>query len=461
MRRSIAFPVAALLIVSMAIVMLVGTVLTLVVILSIGTEDPLQVNTSELSRTLSAAITHDADGRLTLDRKKLARNLIAFAEAQPTYWYVVGDGQQVISRGTQPPETRRVFEQIPREIDYSEFRYRQDNRDMLGIRSVRRDGGLRIVSVGGVVLSNWQTILVALVPGPPAGLVWLLCVILVATTSIAIVVVRGTIASPVRRVVRSAAQIDGLPNGRRISDADTPSELRPMVAAFNTALTRIDDAFAAQRNFLANAAHELRTPLTKMRLKLDQLPGDELRGALIRDTTRLGSIVTTLLQLARLSGQSLTFAQIDLAKVALAVVSDQVPMALKRDIEIELRTPARPVLISGSEAAIRVALENLILNAVRHAAGTKLIIVEVLSSAELRVIDYGPGISTDERRGVLQPFVRGKHCNSEGTGLGLAIVNEIMTAHGGTVALEETEPRGLTVRLSFLVTVPAGTVRAV
>ncbi|MFD9899483.1 sensor histidine kinase [Mesorhizobium sp. NPDC059025] len=449
MNRSIAFPVAALLVVGMAIVMLLGTVLTLAIIVSISAEDRLQINTSELSRTLGAAIAYDADGHLTLDRQKLATNIIEFAEAQPAYWYVIDDGRQVISHGQQPAEVKRVFDQTPREIQYSEFRYRQDNHDMLGIRSVSRGDGPKIVSVGGIVLSNWETVLVALVPVRSQGLLPLFGVILVATTSIAVIIVRGTIARPVQRVVRSAERIDGLPNGRRISDADTPSELKPMVAAFNTALMRIDAAFAAQRNFLANAAHELRTPLTKMRLKLERLPDGELRDGLIRDTKRLGSIVTTLLQLARLSGQSLTFADMDLAAVARAVVSDQVPMALKHGIDIELRSPARPVSLSGSEAAIRVALENLLLNAVRHAVGTKLIVVEALSPAEIRVVDYGPGIPSDERRDVLQPFVRGRDREGEGTGLGLAIVDQIMNAHGGTVALGETEGGGLTVRLSF------------
>ncbi|WP_204266493.1 hypothetical protein, partial [Enterobacter hormaechei] len=82
---------------------------------------------------------------------------------------------------------------------------------------------------------------------------------------------------------------------------------------------------------------------TKMRLKLEQVNDAELRGVLVRDTTRLASIVTTLLQLARLSGQSLTFAEMDLATIAKAVVSDQVPTALKQGIEIELRAPGRLV----------------------------------------------------------------------------------------------------------------------
>ncbi|WP_379063952.1 hypothetical protein ACFJIU_23185 [Mesorhizobium sp. UC74_2] len=154
----------------MAIVMLLGTVLTLAIIVSISAEDRLQINTSELSRTLGAAIAYDADGHLTLDRQKLATNIIEFAEAQPAYWYVIDDGRQVISHGQQPAEVKRVFDQTPREIQYSEFRYRQDNHDMLGIRSVSRGDGPKIVSVGGIVLSNWETVLVALVPVRSQGL---------------------------------------------------------------------------------------------------------------------------------------------------------------------------------------------------------------------------------------------------------------------------------------------------
>lgn len=449
LRRSIAFPVATLLVVGMPIVMILSTVLTLAVLVSTSLEERLRINTTELSKVLSAAITYDASGHLALDSKRLATNIVDFAEAQPTFWYVIGDGVQTITRGTQPSSARRVFDQVPQEIGYSEFSYRQDDRDMLGIRTVTQGGGRKTVAVGGIWLSTWETILVALIAVRSQGLVQLLCLVLIATTSIAVVVVKRSIARPVRRVVELAEQIDGLPNGRRISDDDTPIELKPMVAAFNTALTRIDTAFEAQRNFLANAAHELRTPLTKMRLKLEQVNDAELRSVLVRDTTRLASIVTTLLQLARLSGQSLAFAEMDLAAIAKAVVSDQVPMALKRGIEIELRTPGRLVPVSGSETAIRVALENLILNAVRHAAGTRLVIVEVLVPSEIRVIDHGPGIPVDERLAVLQPFVRGKRCDSEGTGLGLAIVEQIMSAHGGSVSLEETEGGGTTVCLKF------------
>ena len=260
--------------------------------------------------------------------------------------------------------------------------------------------------MGGVSFAEIQTILVALWGIGPQGLYHLLGAVLVATATIAAISVKRVIASPVKRVVNSAEQIDGLPNGRRISDRDTPSELKPMVAAFNTALSRIDNAFEAQRHFLASVSHELRTPLTKLRIKLDQIENVATRDVLIRDAARLASIVTTSLQLARLSGQSLTFATVDIASAARMIVAEHVPAAMKQGMEIEFKAPEERIAISGSEAAIRVALDNLIINALRHAQGTEILTIEVLHPCIVRITDRGPGIPYAERSIMLRPFVR-------------------------------------------------------
>nr|WP_246812898.1 histidine kinase dimerization/phospho-acceptor domain-containing protein [Ensifer sp. ENS07] len=129
-----------------------------------------------------------------------------------------------------------------------------------------------------------------------------------------------------------------------------------MVAAFNTALGCIDNAFEAQRNFLANASHELRTPLTKLRLKLDLVQDPDVREVLVRDTARLASIVTTSLQLARLSGQALTFTMVDLAAIARAAIAEHVPSVMKQGMDIEFKAEGR-VIVPGSEPAIRLALQ--------------------------------------------------------------------------------------------------------
>ncbi len=447
--RSIAFRVASLLILGMALMMITSTVLTLTVFLNSDADNRQRIAIDIIGKILQEGMQYSADGELVFKLHGMPAKLFGFADAQPQFWYLLSDGTQSISHGTVPPMVRTIIGTVPSQIVSSTFNYSSDGRQYLGLRIVNENNPGQIITFGGVSLTESQTILSALWGVWPQGLYHLLAIVLIATTTISVVAVKRTIASPVRRVVDSAEQIDGLPGGRRISDLDTPAELKPMVAAFNTALTRIDNAFEAQRNFLASASHELRTPLTKLRIKLDLVEDKQVRDVLVRDTSRLASIVTTSLQLARLSGQSLSFTTLDLTATARGIVGDHVPSAISHGIEIEFKAPDAAVLVSGSEPAIRVALENLIVNALRHARGTGALIVEVLPSRTLQVTDYGPGIQESEREAMLRPFTRGNNGPDEGTGMGLAIVAQIMTAHGGTISLGDTSGRGLVISLAF------------
>ena len=448
-KRSIALPVAGLLIVGMACVMVLSTVLTLGVFLSTNVKTKQRMNADVVGKLLQSGRAYDSNGRLVLEQKGIPATIMGFANAVPSFWYLVSDGSQTVSHGTIPSSVDQIIKAAPSEIFASEFYYTAGEERFLALRLVDDSDPRVVIALGGISFSNFQTIFATLWAVWPQGLYHLLGLVLVTTVTIAAIAIRHTIATPVRRVVDAAAQIDGLPNGRRIPDADTPAELRPMVAAFNTALTRIDAAFEAQRNFLASASHELRTPLTKLRIKLDLVKDPQVREPLIRDATRLASIVTTSLQLARLSGQSFAFTSVDLTAIARSVITEHVPRAIKQGLEIELRAPKAKVAISGSEAAIRVALDNLIANSLRHAPSADIIVVEVLEAHQLKVIDHGPGIPTSEREAVLRPFVRGASAEAEGTGMGLAIVAQVIHAHGGSVVLGETPGGGLTVLLTF------------
>ncbi|MGT2445326.1 sensor histidine kinase (plasmid) [Ensifer adhaerens] len=394
-------------------------------------------------------MSYDHTGKFVLEVEGvIAEKIIRLSEEQSEFWYFVSDGTQTIIHGAVPASVQDIIDTTSPQVFSSEFSYMAGQQRFLGLRKLNAEDPPKLVVVGGVTFSNAETLLVVLREIWPQGLYHLLGIVLVATATIAVVAVKRTIATPVRRVVDSAEQIDGLPNGRRISDRDTPIELKPMVAAFNTALGCIDNAFEAQRNFLANASHELRTPLTKLRLKLDLVQDPDVREVLVRDTARLASIVTTSLQLARLSGQALTFTMVDLAAIARAAIAEHVPSVMKQGMDIEFKAEGR-VIVPGSEPAIRLALDNLIINAMRHARGTEVLVVEVLQARIVRVSDEGPGIPAAEREKMLRPFVRGNTSASEGTGMGLAIVAQIMTAHNGSVALGEAANGGLVVDLAF------------
>ncbi|MBD9597069.1 HAMP domain-containing histidine kinase [Ensifer sp. ENS05] len=451
MRRpnSIAFPVAIVLILGMALMMVISTVLTVAVFLLTDGQSRKKIAVESVVELLQDGVSYDHTGKFVLEVEGvIAEKIIRLSEEQSEFWYFVSDGTQTIMHGAVPASVQDIIDTTSPQVFSSEFSYMAGQQQFLGLRKLNAEDPPKLVVVGGVTFSNAETLLVVLREIWPQGLYHLLGIVLVATATIAVVAVKRTIATPVRRVVDSAEQIDGLPNGRRISDRDTPIELKPMVAAFNTALGCIDNAFEAQRNFLANASHELRTPLTKLRLKLDLVQDPDVREVLVRDTARLASIVTTSLQLARLSGQALTFTMVDLAAIARAAIAEHVPSVMKQGMEIEFKGEGR-VIVTGSEPAIRLALDNLIINAMRHARGTEVLVVEVLQARIVRVSDEGPGIPAAEREKMLRPFVRGNTSASEGTGMGLAIVAQIMTAHNGSVALGEAANGGLVVDLAF------------
>ena len=131
------------------------------------------------------------------------------------------------------------------------------------------------------------------------------------------------------------------------------------------------------------------------------------------------------------------------------IVAEHVPAAMKQGMDIEFKAPEDRIAISGSEAAIRVALDNLIINALRHAQGTDILTIEVLHPCIVRITDKGPGIPYAERSIMLRPFVRGNNATVEGTGMGLAIVSQIMSAHNGSIDLSEAVGGGLVVSLTF------------
>lgn len=447
--NSIAFPVAIVLILGMALMMVISTVLTVAVFLLTDGQSRKKIAVESVVELLQDGVSYDHTGKFVLEVEGvIAEKIIRLSEEQSEFWYFVSDGTQTIIHGAVPASVQDIIDTTSPQVFSSEFSYMAGQQQFLGLRKLNAEDPPKLVVVGGVTFSNAETLLVVLREIWPQGLYHLLGIVLVATATIAVVAVKRTIATPVRRVVDSAEQIDGLPNGRRISDHDTPMELKPMVAAFNTALGCIDNAFEAQRNFLANASHELRTPLTKLRLKLDLVQDPDVREVLVRDTARLASIVTTSLQLARLSGQALTFTMVDLAAIARAAIAEHVPSVMKQGMDIEFKAEGR-VIVPGSEPAIRLALDNLIINAMRHARGTEVLVVEVLQARIVRVSDEGPGIPAAEREKMLRPFVRGNTSASEGTGMGLAIVAQIMTAQNGSVALGEAANGGLVVDLAF------------
>ena len=271
-----------------------------------------------------------------------------------------------------------------------------------------------------------------------------------ATVAIGSALAARFVSRGIERVARRALAIDPSAPQGLVSLSEVPSELKPLVEALNRAFGEIDAYIRMQRRFLGNAAHQLRTPLTLLRAKIEDVSEPALKAELVRDVRRLTSLVSAMLDLARLQNHAIEKRPIDLAEITLDVLADFGPSALDAGIELALeRAEEGPVLVRGVDAAIRSALANLVGNALIHAHGARRIVV-TLDRRSISVEDDGAGLPDGDgaEHKLLEPFQTGNSARGA-AGLGLSIVREIMAAHGGDLVISSAPGHGTTMSLRF------------
>jgi signal transduction histidine kinase len=322
-------------------------------------------------------------------------------------------------------------------------------RDSYGGISIRLESSAGPLSIS-VARSGAATALVySLLRKFIHDIIWAVSFLVLAALAIGILAIRSGLKS-VRGVSEKAAAIGPHATSVRLPEENLPSEITPLVAAVNRALDRLDQGFAVQRQFTANAAHELRTPLAIITASLDAMEGNGELEKLKTDVARMNRLVDQLLRVARLDAIALDVNQpVELNEVACSVVETMAPWALARKRTLAFNGADKPVRVKGNAHAIADAIRNLVENAVVHSPVGAEALVSTHPDASVRVANDGPGIPAADQQRIFDRFWRGKDAASQGAGLGLAIVNEIMKMHGGTVAVENGAAGGVVFTLRF------------
>jgi two-component system sensor histidine kinase PrrB len=222
------------------------------------------------------------------------------------------------------------------------------------------------------------------------------------------------------------------------------TEINHMLARLHEAQERTRAALETAREFAATAQHELRTPLTALRTDLEVLglePDEQERrqvvADLLRSQARVQDTLTALGQLAsgELGGGS-GRTDVDVTELLHRVAEQARRTAPGVAVDV-LDGP--PVLVPGWPAGLRLAVDNLVLNAVRHGPATRVLLAVTREGSRVSVTvdDDGAGVPVGEREAVFARFARAEGTTGPGSGLGLALVAQQAALHGGSARLEQ------------------------
>jgi heavy metal sensor kinase len=249
------------------------------------------------------------------------------------------------------------------------------------------------------------------------------------------------------------------------------AELTRLARVFNELLDRLENAFAQQRRFMADASHELRTPTAVLRAEAEVTLAREQRtdaeyresiGVMLQASQRLTRIVDDLFLLARADAGHLVMRAepVYLEEVVHDATRAVVQVGERRGVRVELRSMTQAPVTGDPDLLGRVLL-NLLDNAIKYSPTDGTVEVAMASAPGrhvISVIDQGPGIAPEAVESIFERFYRGDAARSrpaesvtDGAGLGLAIARRIAVAHGGTLVVAESRPG----RTEFRLTLPA------
>jgi len=251
-----------------------------------------------------------------------------------------------------------------------------------------------------------------------------------------------------------------------VRDVTERKNIEQQLREKNAELERVS---RAKDTFLASMSHELRTPLNAIigftGTLLMQLPGplnpDQERHLSTVDNSarHLLSIINDILDLARIeSGAvSLTLEQIDLAVLVDGVASSLRPLAVEKNLRLEVTLPTEPVHVESDARALGQILINIVGNAIKFTEqGCVTVSVEAQEGrVAVRVTDTGNGIAADDLERIFEAFERAHSgpAPKEGTGLGLYISHKLSELIGAEMSVVTQQGQGTT----FTISVPVWT----
>lgn len=341
-------------------------------------------------------------------------------------------------------------------LEHKEYRFKNGKYRVLGTLYTNKSGTSYILISEAVFNRDYLHILAKI-------LIWIsfILIVIVALTGW---IFAGQALSPIRKIMNEVDGIQTSDLNFRLATTQKNDEISRLVITFNNLLSRVQNVFNTQKQFLSNVSHELKNPLSIIISQLEVILVKsrsneeyvETLNSVLEDVKSLNVASEKLMQLARISSENTI---IDKAPVRIDELIWSSKTTLQKSnpeynihIEIEsLPEEESEMYVSGNEQLLRTALVNIMENSCKYSKCQEVKVL--LSTGESREIkieisDRGIGIPEDELNLVHEPFYRSSiSSNFKGSGIGLSLVNSILNLHDIKYTLFNNRSGGTTTTL--------------
>ncbi|MGS1078097.1 sensor histidine kinase [Pseudoxanthomonas beigongshangi] len=260
------------------------------------------------------------------------------------------------------------------------------------------------------------------------------------------------VMSPVSSLARRLRAYKGSSDPKPLAPHFPEDEVGELAKALDDYSDRLTEVVQRDREFNADVSHELRTPLAIIRgsveLMLSRQDLDEKTRTRILRIQRAEQQCTDLISaLLLLSRSERGHGNTDVGRVAEQLLDAHRAQLGGKTLELRIEGDYG-LKIDAPEAALSVALGNLIGNAVKYTQEGE-VVVRLLPAA-VEVVDSGPGLSKEDAARLFERGYRGTHAgHSQGGGIGLSIVSRLCDLYGWRVGVRPGEQRGVIATLRF------------